>query len=174
MRRAAMAVLIVLLAMVGGTLAAGPAAAHGGPIKLEVGGDGADRVTAVVSWKRDGHPVTETVDLSMTAVSTDGRLYGPVELVSSGEGRSFYVSARPLPRGTWRVTATATTPGRARATATVTSSDPVRAATRGPRPDPGGGPGGVLAVLGGVLVLLLAGGAGWWWLANKNGNNVTK
>jgi hypothetical protein len=164
--------LVVGLAVLAAAPAAGPAAAaHGGPIRLEIGGDGADRVTAVVSWKRDGHPVAETAELSMTAVSTDGRLYGPAGFVSSGEGRSFYVSQRPLPKGTWRVTATATKPGSARASATAISSDPVRAATGAPpaRDEGGtgarGGPGLPLAVLGGALVLLLAGVAGWRWLA---------
>lgn len=96
-----------------------PAFAHGGPIKLEVQGDGGQGVTAVVTYQNDGHPVADAA-VSYTAAST-GRSFGPVRLVASNEGQSFYVSEQPLPVGAWTVTVTVTRPSAATKTVAVTS-----------------------------------------------------
>ncbi|MFI6741682.1 hypothetical protein ACIBI9_52985 [Nonomuraea sp. NPDC050451] len=135
MNKAPAHVLTVLLtvALAGLTLVLGaPAAsAHGGPIKLEVTGDGADNVNVLVTYKKDGHPVTEIVEATLTATSADGRSFGPVPLRSAPEGQNLYHSAEPLPSGEWRVTVAATEPSKAKATvkvkAGVVAASPVAA-----------------------------------------------
>jgi cobalamin biosynthesis Mg chelatase CobN len=112
-------VLTVLLAGLALILGAPPATAHGGPIKLEVTGDGADNVNVLVTYKKDGHPVTEVVTATLKATSTDGRSFGPVPLRSAPEGQNLYHSAEPLPSGDWRVTVTATEPSKAKKTVRV-------------------------------------------------------
>lgn len=112
-------VLTVLLAALALVFGAPAAAAHGGPIKLEVTGDGADNVNVLVTYKNDGHPVTEIVEATLKATSTDGRSFGPVPLRSSPEGQNLYHAAEPLPSGEWRVTVTATEPSKAKATVRV-------------------------------------------------------
>jgi hypothetical protein len=109
-----------------------PAYAHGGPIKLDVSGDGGQGVNATVTYQNDGHPVTGEVVLTYTAVTSEGRTMGPVRMIASAEGQSFYTSAQPLPLGAWTVTVTATRPSAAQKTVSVTSSalppKPVQAA----------------------------------------------
>ncbi|WP_327589799.1 hypothetical protein OHA25_24330 [Nonomuraea sp. NBC_00507] len=137
MKRAPAYVLTVLLAGLALVLGAPAASAHGGPIKLEVTGDGADNVNVVVTYKKDGHPVTEIVEATLTATSADGRSFGPVPLRSASEGQNLYRSAEPLPSGEWRVTVTATEPSKAKATvkvkAGVVAAAPVAATA--PTPD---------------------------------------
>jgi len=98
-----------------------PASAHGGPIVLEVGGDGRQGVTAVATYVGDKHMVTGQVDLTMTATASDGRTFGPVRLIASAEGQAFYTSEQPLPPGPWTVTVVATKPSAAQRTADVVS-----------------------------------------------------
>ncbi|MEV1239680.1 hypothetical protein ACIBO2_38970 [Nonomuraea sp. NPDC050022] len=112
-------VLTVLLAGLMLVLGAPAASAHGGPINLEVTGDGADNVNVLVTYKKDGHPVTEIVEATLKATSADGRSFGPVPLRSAPEGQNLYHSAEPLPSGEWRVTVTATEPSKAKATVKV-------------------------------------------------------
>ncbi|MGI5270490.1 hypothetical protein ACQEUU_15155 [Nonomuraea sp. CA-218870] len=119
MKKAPAYVLTVLLAGLALVLGAPAAAAHGGPIKLEVTGDGADNVNVLVTYKKDGHPVTEIVAATLKATSADGRSFGPVPLRSAPEGQNLYHSAEPLPSGEWRVTVTATEPSKAKATVRV-------------------------------------------------------
>ncbi|MEQ4721754.1 hypothetical protein [Nonomuraea sp. B19D2] len=119
MNKAPAYVLTVLLAGLTLVLGAPAASAHGGPIKLEVTGDGADNVNVLVTYKKDGHPVTEIVEATLTATSADGRSLGPVPLRSAPEGQNLYHSAEPLPSGEWRVTVTATEPSKAKATVKV-------------------------------------------------------
>lgn len=104
-------------------LGAPAASAHGGAIKLEVTGDGADNVNVLVTYKKDGHPVTEILDATLTATSTDGRSFGPVPLRSAPEGQNLYHSAEPLPSGEWRVKVSATEPAKAHATVEVKAGD---------------------------------------------------
>ncbi|MEV4117151.1 hypothetical protein [Nonomuraea sp. NPDC049695] len=111
--------LTVLLAGLTLVLGAPAASAHGGPIKLEVTGDGADNVNVLVTYRKDGHPVTEIVEATLKATSADGRSFGPVPLRSAPEGQNLYRSAEPLPSGEWRVTVTATEPSKAKATVKV-------------------------------------------------------
>ncbi|MGW3349231.1 hypothetical protein ACWDA3_38535 [Nonomuraea rubra] len=134
---AAAYVLTVLLAGLALVLGAPAASAHGGPIKLEVAGDGADNVNVLVTYKKDGHPVTEIVHASLTAISADGRSFGPVPLRSASEGQNLYRSAEPLPSGEWRVTVTATEPSKAKATVKVKSGvvAAAPAIAAGPSPD---------------------------------------
>jgi hypothetical protein len=124
-------ILTVLLAGLALVLGAPAAAAHGGPIKLEVTGDGADNVNVLVTYRKDGHPVTEIVEATLKATSADGRSFGPVPLRSAPEGQNLYHSAKPLPSGEWRVTVTATEPSKAKATvkvkAGVVAASPVAA-----------------------------------------------
>jgi hypothetical protein len=103
-------------------LTAGTAHAHGGPIKLEVQGDGGQGVNATVTYQNDGHMVTDEVVLSYTAVTSDGRTEGPARLIASTEGQAFYRSEKPLPTGTWTVTVTATKPSSATKTVAINST----------------------------------------------------
>ncbi|WP_170223035.1 hypothetical protein [Nonomuraea turkmeniaca] len=119
MNKAPAYVLTVLLTGLMLVLGAPAASAHGGPIKLEVTGDGADNVNVLVTYKKDGHPVTEIVEATLKATSADGRSFGPVPLRSAPEGQNLYHSAEPLPSGEWRVTVTATEPSKAKATVKV-------------------------------------------------------
>ncbi|MDX3102493.1 hypothetical protein [Nonomuraea angiospora] len=119
MNKATAHVLTVLLAGLMLVLGAPAAFAHGGPIELEVTGDGADNVNVLVTYKKDGHPVTEIVEATLKATSADGRSFGPVPLRSAPEGQNLYHSAEPLPSGEWRVTVTATEPAKAKATVKV-------------------------------------------------------
>jgi hypothetical protein len=112
-------ILTVLLAVLVLVLGAPAASAHGGPIELEVTGDGADNVNVLVTYKKDGHPVTEIVEATLIATSGDGRSFGPVPLRSASEGQNLYHSAEPLPGGDWEVTVTATEPSKAKATVAV-------------------------------------------------------
>lgn len=132
MNKALTYVLTALLAGLVLILGAPAATAHGGPIKLEVTGDGADNVNVLVTYKKDGHPVTEIVEAKLTATSADGRSFGPVPLRSASEGQNLYRSAEPLPSGEWRVTVTATEPSKAKATVKVKSG--VVAAAPAPAP----------------------------------------
>ncbi|SEU47215.1 hypothetical protein [Nonomuraea wenchangensis] len=119
MKKASAYVLTLLLSWAGLVLCAPAAHAHGGPIKLEVTGDGADNVNVLVTYEKDGHPVTEIVAATLTATSSDGRAFGPVPLRSAGEGQNLYRSAEPLPSGEWRVTVRATEPAKAKKTVKV-------------------------------------------------------
>jgi hypothetical protein len=119
MIRTAAAILLAGLALL---LGAGTAWAHGGPIELAVQGDGGQGVTTTVVYTRDHHFVSEEVRMTMTAVSTDGTTVGPIAMVASAEGQSFYVSKEPLPVGTWTVTVAATHPSTATKTVAVTAA----------------------------------------------------
>ncbi|MFL6126569.1 hypothetical protein [Actinophytocola sp.] len=118
-------------------LGATPAWAHGGPIAIDVRGDGGQGITATVTYARDGHYVTGQVDLTYTAVSAGGRTVGPFPLTASAEGQSFYVSKNALPLGDWTVTVTATHPSPASKTVSVTSAELTAPATAG-TPAPSG------------------------------------
>jgi hypothetical protein len=124
---------LIVMALLGAT----PAWAHGGPIAIDVHGDGGQGITATVVYAQDGHAVTEQVDMTYTAVSAGGKTIGPFPLTASAEGQSFYVSKNPLPLGDWTVTVTATHPSPATKTVPVTSAElpPVGAA---PSPAPTG------------------------------------
>ncbi|WP_029253242.1 hypothetical protein [Paraoerskovia marina] len=91
--------------------AASPAHAHGGDLQVDIGTDGAGGIDAAVSWAADGHPVEETVDLIVTAVSDDGTEVGPVQLQSASEGVGWYKSEPGLlGEGHWVLTSVATVP----------------------------------------------------------------
>ncbi|MFF0767360.1 hypothetical protein ACFYUK_00580 [Nonomuraea wenchangensis] len=147
MKKTSAYVLILLLSWAGLVLGAPAAHAHGGPIKLEVTGDGADNVNVLVTYEKDGHPVTEIVAATLTATSSDGRAFGPVPLRSAGEGQNLYRSAEPLPSGEWRVTVRATEPAKAKKTVKVKAgvvAAPV-AATSAPGPTAAPAPGSTTA-----------------------------
>ncbi|WP_327047906.1 hypothetical protein OG320_08525 [Microbispora sp. NBC_01189] len=103
-------------------LGASAASADNGPIKLEVTGDGGHNVNVVATWK-NGKPVEEIVEATLTAKSADGRSFGPVRLMSASEGQNVYQPAEPLPNGEWNVTVTATKPSKAQAKTKVTAQD---------------------------------------------------
>ncbi|SEK76277.1 hypothetical protein [Nonomuraea pusilla] len=125
LRNAVAAALFAGLAMLFGAPAA---SAHGGPIVLEVAGDGSHGVNVVATWKKDRHPVRDTVIGAAVATSTDGRSFGPVQLVSAPEGQNLYHVAQPLPTGEWRVTVTTTEPAETRKTVKVVARDIAAAA----------------------------------------------
>jgi hypothetical protein len=111
---AALAAALALLGL------ASPASAHGGPIVISVGTDGAGGITANLTYHDDGHPVEESADVTVTAVSDSGESVGPVDLRSASEGVGWYVSdPGVLTEGHWTLTATMTTPAEATATAEV-------------------------------------------------------
>lgn len=119
MIRTAATILLAGLALL---LGVGTAWAHGGPIELAVQGDGAQGVTTTVVYTRDHHFVSEEVRMTMTAVSAEGKTVGPIAMVASPEGQSFYVSEDPLPVGKWTVTVAATHPSAATKTVAVTAA----------------------------------------------------
>ena len=110
--------------LIGGILAVGAvlagatgASAHGGPYELQVASDGAGGIDVIAEYTADGHLVEEIMDPVATATSSDGRVAGPVELVSSAEGVGRWVSeATFLDEGVWTVTVETTTPTAASAT----------------------------------------------------------
>jgi len=114
-------VVVVLAGVFAVFLSAGTAWAHGGPIELQVQGDGAQGVNVTVTYVRDHHMVSEEVRLSYTAVSGTGDTVGPVPMVAANEGQAFYQSKKSLPVGNWTVTVTATHPSPATTTIGITS-----------------------------------------------------
>jgi len=172
--RAVLAGAVLLLASV---LGAAPASAHGGEIILSIGGDGAGGVSVNVTYKTDGHPVEEIVDVMVTAVSAEGTEVGPIQLSSASEGVGWYTSAPDvLGEGNWTVTATTTTPVATTATTQIDvvppAAPPAPAEDAGPEADAAGqgdeasatseddGTGvPTTAIVVGVVVLLVAAGA---------------
>jgi len=104
--------------LVGGLLAVGAvfagataASAHGGPYELRIASDGAGGIDVIAEYTADGHLVEEIMDPVATATSSDGRVAGPVELISSAEGMGRWVSESPfLDDGVWTVTVETTSP----------------------------------------------------------------
>ncbi|MEH1130135.1 hypothetical protein [Micromonospora sp. CPCC 206061] len=121
-----------------------PAAAHSGPVVLDVAGDGATGVTVRATYK-DGHPVDDRVlRLVLNATGEGGRAVGPVQLNPANEGQGFYTSGAVLTPGRWTVLVTSPEPNPGKAEATVESkvaqSAPAAPAAAAPRrPDEGGG-----------------------------------
>ncbi|WP_214104909.1 hypothetical protein [Acrocarpospora catenulata] len=115
-------------------LGAPAASADEKPIKLEVVGDGDHNVNVLVTWKKDGNPVTDVVAATLVATATDGRTFGPVQLMSAPEGQNLYNAAEPLPTGEWKVTVTATKPAKATKTANVVAQDVATAPEAAPGP----------------------------------------
>jgi hypothetical protein len=138
---------------------AAPASAHGGPITVAVGSDGAQGVTAVVTYVNDHHMVSGQVDMTMSAVARDGRTAGPIRFVASAEGQAFYAAEQPLPPGTWTVTVVATQPSPAQQTVDVVSvAKAVAPAAPEPTPNVGlfvGIPAGIAVLCGLVFLGLL-------------------
>ncbi|WP_061300089.1 hypothetical protein [Herbidospora cretacea] len=124
MNKALRYALAVVLAGLGLLLGAQQAtAAADGPIKLQVVGDGGRSVNVLVTWKKDGAPVTDIVDATLFAESPDGRTFGPVALMSAPEGQNLYNPAEPLPDGEWKVTVKATKPSKAQASTTLKAGE---------------------------------------------------
>jgi hypothetical protein len=128
---------------------AAPAAAHGGPVVLDVAGDGATGVTVRATYKQDGHPVEDRVlRLVLNATADGGRRVGPVQLNPANEGQGFYTSGAVLTPGKWTVVVTSPAPYPGKGEAAVEA----RAAQTAPPPAPAAEPTG-------------AGGAWRWWVA---------
>ena len=143
--------IIVLALAFGGMLMATPAWAHGGPVDVEVHGDGGQGLAVLATYNNDRHPVNDhALDLSFTAVSSEGRTLGPVKLVASGEGQGLYVSGTPLPAGRWTVTVTLAQPYRTYPGVPVDSRV---LTTRPARADGGSNLVLFLGIVGGVVVL---------------------
>ncbi|GLX95397.1 hypothetical protein GT755_19365 [Herbidospora sp. NEAU-GS84] len=134
MNKALRYALAVVLAGLGLLLGAQQAmAAADGPIKLEVAGDGGRNVNVLVTWKKDGTPVTDVVAATLFAESADGsRTFGPVPLMSAPEGQNLYNPSEPLPDGEWKVTVKATKPSKAQASIKVTSGEVANVPTTEP------------------------------------------
>ncbi|GAA1405725.1 hypothetical protein GCM10009600_17730 [Oerskovia paurometabola] len=179
MRAAAAAGMALLLGTLLATvLGAVPASAHGGDIILSIGGDGAGGISVNVTYKTDGHPVEEIVDVMVTAVSDAGTEIGPLQLSSASEGVGWYTSAPDvLTDGHWTVTATTTTPVATTATSQIDVVPPPAApapaedgaqdgaegdasgegASAAAASDEGSGVPTTALVVGGVVLLLAAG-----------------
>jgi hypothetical protein len=147
-------VITVLALAFGALLVAVPAWAHGGPVDVEVHGDGGQGLTVLATYRNDRHPVSDhALDLSFTAVSPDGRTAGPVKLVASNEGQGLYVSGTPLPAGHWTVTVTVAQPHQVYPSVAVDSrvlaAEPAHVARGSSLPL-------VLGIGGGVVVLGVA------------------
>ena len=129
-------VALLLAALLATALGAVPASAHGGDIILSIGGDGAGGVSVNVTYKTDGHPVEEIVDVMVTAVSDQGTEVGPLQLSSASEGVGWYTSAPDvLTDGHWTVTATTTTPVATTATSQIDVVPPPPAPEASPADD---------------------------------------
>jgi hypothetical protein len=112
---------------------AAPAAAHGGPVVLDVAGDGATGVTVRATYKQDGHPVADQVlRLVLNASGDGGRKVGPVQLNPANEGQGFYTSGPVLAPGKWTVVVTSPAPNPGKAEAAVEA----RVAQAAPPPVP--------------------------------------
>ncbi|GAB3171659.1 hypothetical protein GCM10027059_40240 [Myceligenerans halotolerans] len=108
--------LALALGLAVGPAATAPAAAHGGPIDIDLGTDGAGGISATVTWARDGHPVEESAVVVVRAVSGTGEEVGPVTLASASEGVGWYRSEPALlDEGHWTVTARVKEPRKAKA-----------------------------------------------------------
>ncbi|WKU02471.1 hypothetical protein [Micromonospora sp. HUAS LYJ1] len=160
----ALAAALVVAALV--ALPAGPAAAHGGKVKLTVAGDGAGGVTVMAVYA-DGHRLDQPVRLTLTAEGEGGRTAGPVQIEPSGEGQGFYSSGPLLSPGDWRVTVSAPAPYRSTATAQVqarVAQSPSPVAVE--RPAAGAqetGAGWWRWLAGGLAVVVVAGSTLLWW-----------
>jgi hypothetical protein len=159
MRRLATVVLAAALTVL---VPAAPAAAHDGPVTLEVAGDGAGGVTVRAVFTKDRHPVEDGVRLVLTATGEGGRTAGPIQLNQAPEGRGFYASGTVLTPGEWTVTVSAPQPHPGKATVTVTAriAQTRPAEPLAPPVDRGGGSlpyGWLWWLLGGVLVVALLG-----------------
>jgi hypothetical protein len=143
-RRAGRALLTVLAALVTVlawlAASAGPAAAHGGDLVVEVAGDGGNGIGLVATWKDDGHPVGPEVRFDMTASRAGGpaESVGPLEVPLSNEGSGFRSLPNVLTAGEWTVTVVATgagvtadTPGARTEVAVTVPEDAVPSATTG-------------------------------------------
>lgn len=166
---AALAVFTALvLAVVAWAASVPPAAAHGGDLQIDVGTDGAGGIDAVVVWAADGHPVEETVDVTIKAVSDSGEEVGPVQLTSASEGVGWYRSeAGLLSEGHWTLTVRATEPSKHRS---KTELDVVPPPAPPAEPTDSGGAEAEAAAADGAAVpdapgTATAGPALWVWIA---------
>jgi hypothetical protein len=100
-----------------GCAVATPAHAHAGLV-LTVDHDGRGNVAVQAVWA-DGHPVTEPLAATMTAVSAAGGRVGPVAL-SRLPGEPTVVYPGTLKPGSWQVTVDLAVPGIGHCTAPVT------------------------------------------------------
>jgi hypothetical protein len=144
-------VFTVLALAFSAMLLAAPAWAHGGPVDVEVHGDGGQGLNVRATYRADQHPVNDrALDLSFTAVSSDGRTAGPVKLVAANEGQGLYQSDTPLPSGRWTVTVSLAQPHQVYPSVAVESrvlgNAPARAASGSKLPL-------ALGIGGGVVVL---------------------
>ncbi len=98
--RALVVLLGVLAVLLGGAL---PAAAHGGPIDVDVADDGTGALTLVATWREDGHMVGPEVDFTGTATGPDGRVVEGIDFALQAEGEGFRVSTTQLAAGDWEV-----------------------------------------------------------------------
>lgn len=122
---------------------AAPAAAHGGPVVLDVAGDGATGVTVRATYKQDGHPVEDRVlRLVLNATGDGGRKVGPVQLNPANEGQGFYTSGPVLAPGKWTVVVTSPAPNAGKAEAAVEARVAQTAPPPAPASDTSDGDGG--------------------------------
>lgn len=146
---------------------AAPAAAHGGPVVLDVAGDGATGVTVRATYKQDGHPVEDRVlRLVLNATGDGGRKVGPVQLNPANEGQGFYTSGPVLAPGKWTVVVTSPAPNAGKAEAAVEARVAQTAPPPAPAPETSDGDGdgtwrwwvaAAALFLGALLALALVG-----------------
>lgn len=107
-----------MLVTVAGLLAtAAPAAAHGSLV-LTVNDDGKGSVSVDVLWS-DGHPVTDPLAGTLTAMSATGAQVGPAALTRLPD-QSAVVYDGTLKPGSWTVTVDVALPGIGHCAALVT------------------------------------------------------
>lgn len=143
---------------------AAPAAAHGGPVALDVAGDGATGVTVRATYKKDGHPVdNQVLRLVLNAAGEGGRTVGPVQLNPANEGQGFYTSGAVLTPGRWTVVVTSPepSPGRAEVTVEARAAQSAPPATDPPSQQSGGGGGWRWWVAGAAVLLGVAIALAW-------------
>jgi hypothetical protein len=157
-------VLVIAAVALGLALASpGAAAAHSGPIELDIAGTGDGGLVVSAVYTEDGHTVSQIMNPVATAVSVDGATAGPISLVSSAEGVGLWITESPiLEYGDWTVTVSTTIPSEATATVQMTVAElapPVQAdgdnaAEVSNMTSDGGSAWPWVAAVGGLLALL--------------------
>jgi hypothetical protein len=144
------------------------ASAHGGDLQIDLGTDGAGGIDALVVWAGDQHPVEETVDVTVEAVSDGGEEIGPVRLMSAPEGVGWYRSEPGLlAEGHWTITARTTEPSEHEVTTevdVVALPEPSAAADEAAGPEAGGAGADGATDSGAGDGQAAAGGAPWVWI----------
>ncbi|MCW3840398.1 hypothetical protein ONA70_09860 [Micromonospora yasonensis] len=96
----------------------------------------------MVTWRKDNHPVAQSVAMTAVAVGPGGQKLGPTRIMSAAEGIGFYHADLRLTPGQWKVTVSATEPTTAKSTVDVAVKKPTTNAADSPAVAVSGDPAG--------------------------------